>query len=69
MVIHTNVSHLDDAIDYYKMKNFGTRPYIFMNEDTMKGLGCINAFTRVFEYDGCRVFEDVKLDTCEVELR
>lgn len=71
MIIHTNVRHLDDAIDYYEETN-KCSPYLFMNKETIKmcsGYVNISMFDSFLEYYGCRVFENNELDFYEVELR
>ena len=84
MIIHTDIRHLSDAIDYYKDINSGNSPYIFMNRKTMKETNLVelsmirnfaydldeyNVYDAIFECMGCRTFEDNTLGFFEVELR
>ena len=71
MRILTNISYLNDAIDYYEKINEHS-PYLFMSKETIEKSSCyvnIGMFNSSLEYDGCKVFENNELDFYEVELR
>lgn len=71
MRILTNISYLNEAIDYYeKIEKYS--PYLFMSKETIERCPCymdVGMFNSFLKYDDCKVFENNALNFFEVELR